>query len=72
MEEKVNKKYVCECGREFLTPNSFNGHKSYCKIHHQIKGTYDKMIEDDKNRHDKAKKVIESKKKIRDKDNLLI
>lgn len=72
MEEKVNKKYVCECGREFITSNSFNGHKSYCKIHHQIKGTYDKMVEDDKNRHNKAKKAIELKNKIKDADKLLI
>lgn len=25
--------YRCECGREFTKPNSFNGHKSQCKIH---------------------------------------
>jgi hypothetical protein len=27
------KRYICECGREFTTPNSFNGHKSNCKTH---------------------------------------
>ena len=26
-------KYICECGKEFETPNSFNGHKAHCKIH---------------------------------------
>lgn len=31
--EKEVKKYICECGKEFTTPNSFNGHKSSCKIH---------------------------------------
>ncbi len=25
--------YKCECGKEFETPNSFNGHKAHCKIH---------------------------------------
>lgn len=25
--------YICECGKEFQKPNSFNGHKSHCKIH---------------------------------------
>lgn len=25
--------YICECGRIFETSNSFNGHKSWCKIH---------------------------------------
>ena len=27
------KKYVCECGKEYTNPQSFNGHKSSCKIH---------------------------------------
>lgn len=26
-------KYICKCGKEFQTPNSFNGHKAHCKIH---------------------------------------
>lgn len=25
--------YVCECGREFTNSQSFNGHKSHCKVH---------------------------------------
>lgn len=25
--------YICECGKEFDKPNSFNGHKSHCKVH---------------------------------------
>ena len=25
--------YKCECGKEFTNPQSFNGHKSSCKIH---------------------------------------
>lgn len=30
MEGKI---YICECGKEFISPNSFNGHKSQCRIH---------------------------------------
>lgn len=29
--------YVCECGKEFLDSQSFNGHKASCKIHMQAK-----------------------------------
>lgn len=25
--------YICSCGKEFLTANSFNGHKCHCKVH---------------------------------------
>lgn len=31
--KKEVKIYICECGREFTTPNSFNGHKSSCRTH---------------------------------------
>ena len=27
--------YKCECGKEFNKPNSFNAHKSNCKIHYE-------------------------------------
>ena len=27
------RQYVCDCGRVFDKPNSFNGHKSHCKVH---------------------------------------
>ena len=33
--------YICECGRIFDRPNSFNGHKSHCKIHFQAAGKED-------------------------------
>ena len=26
-------KYICECGKEFDNPQSFNGHKSHCVFH---------------------------------------
>lgn len=29
----MSKEYRCLCGRIFTTPNSYNGHKSHCKIH---------------------------------------
>lgn len=25
--------YRCECGKEFTDSQSFNGHKSHCRIH---------------------------------------
>jgi len=30
--------YKCECGREFENAQSYNGHKSHCKIHALLKG----------------------------------
>lgn len=29
----MTKEYICECGRKFDKPQSFNGHKSGCKVH---------------------------------------
>lgn len=33
----MKNEYVCECGKIFYKPNSFNGHKASCKIHNLIK-----------------------------------
>ena len=30
--------YVCECGKIFTNSQSFNGHKSNCKVHIEAKG----------------------------------
>lgn len=30
-------KYICECGKEFGSPQSFNGHKCHCKVHQLAK-----------------------------------
>ena len=30
--------FKCECGKEFTNPQSFNGHKSNCRIHLEAKG----------------------------------
>ena len=36
--------FICECGQEFEKANSFNGHKSHCKVHQLAKyGTLDKL-----------------------------
>lgn len=35
MDEKI---YKCECGKEFTKPNSFNAHKSNCRIHFEVTG----------------------------------
>ena len=29
----MDKQYICECGKIFTNPQSFNGHKSHCKEH---------------------------------------
>ena len=32
--KEEEKEFVCECGKTFTNPQSFNGHKSHCKVHH--------------------------------------
>ena len=45
------KKYICECGREFNNPQAFNGHKSHCKVHQQLKhGDLDYLQDSNKKR----------------------
>ena len=39
-----NKIFVCVCGKEFTNSQSFNGHKSHCKVHQLQKyGNLDKL-----------------------------
>lgn len=33
----TEKQFICECGKTFTNGQSFNGHKSNCKIHHEAK-----------------------------------
>ena len=33
----IEKEFICECGKIFTNGQSFNGHKSNCKIHHEAK-----------------------------------
>lgn len=42
------KLYTCICGKNFETPNSFNGHKSSCEIHLKSKGKWDEKVTRDK------------------------
>lgn len=51
-------KYICECGRDFDNPQSFNGHKSHCIVHHSKKGTLKKVIAADIKRHTNAKQTF--------------
>lgn len=37
--------FKCECGKEFENPQSFNGHKSHCKIHALAKGKSIRQVE---------------------------
>lgn len=59
---KVIKTYICECNREFSNPQSFNGHKSHCKIHMIATNKYDKFLQDDNIRHKKQRATIQYKK----------
>ena len=58
------KEYICECGRVFDNPQRFNGHKSNCKIHHEVKGTLDQLKEKyKKNRKGEGRKESERSQK---------
>ena len=58
MNEKI---YKCECGKEFTTANSFNGHKTTCKQHHlAVYGNLDKL----NSRNNKLKNSSSNTKKL--------
>lgn len=62
--EKEVKKYVCECGKEFDNPQAFNGHKSHCKIHQELKhGSLDYLEEVNKIRQKKQSTTLKTKNK---------
>lgn len=49
--------FKCECGKEFEKPNSFNAHKSHCKVHYLAKyGNLDNFTE----RHNTTLKAAKS------------
>lgn len=47
--------YKCECGKEFDNPQSFNGHKSHCKIHAISCNKLDTLIDNQNKRRVKQK-----------------
>lgn len=54
--------YKCICGREFTSPQSFNGHKSHCKEHQIAKyGNLDKLSVTDNIRRKNIKKTCTNK-----------
>ena len=53
--------FRCECGKEFEKPNSFNAHKSNCKIHFRAK-----YGSDDVWNERQAKRAINSKKTLQE------
>lgn len=61
MQEKF---YKCECGKEFTKPNSFNGHKSHCKIHLQHTGNWDKIQTQNILRYTKVSETLKQYNKI--------
>ena len=42
----MNNKYICECGKEFDNSQSFNGHKSHCKVHQLKKRGSEKAVKE--------------------------
>ena len=44
----MTKEYVCECGKIYTNPQSYNGHKRHCKTHLLKLGKLDKILDADK------------------------
>lgn len=57
--------YVCECGKEFTSSQSFNGHKSNCLVHRQSTGTMDEWIKTKEKRKVAYKNTFKKKAEIR-------
>lgn len=57
--------YICECGKEFTSSQSFNGHKSHCKVHLNNKGTYEEYLIRQSNAQELANKASAEKRKVR-------
>lgn len=66
-----NSKYTCECGKEFINPQSFNGHKSSCLEHNiqkyhgleNYKIAYESKIQKIKKAHSHTKEKFETQRK---------
>ena len=41
----MTKEYVCECGKTYTNPQSYNGHKRHCKTHLLKSGKLDKLLD---------------------------
>lgn len=61
MSLKYNK-YTCECGKIFTNPQAFNGHKSHCKLHNQLKyGSTDVLENYEQQRRQSLSKTTRTK-----------
>lgn len=58
---KTNRIYICECGKEYDKPQSFNAHKSSCKIHYEAIGRLNDFLEKRKNISMKVSKTLKEK-----------
>ena len=61
--EKEVKKYVCVCGKEFDNPQAFNGHKSHCKVHQQLKHGSLNYLQDSNKKREHNHSIVSSVKK---------
>lgn len=67
-----NNQFICECGKIFSNPQSFNGHKSNCKIHHINKyGNLDVFNNKYKKVSFKVRNTYELKNKEREQQELI-
>lgn len=67
----MTKEYVCECGKIFTKPNSFNAHKSNCKTHYLVKyGNLDKFIKKNSKSALTRSKIYEEKSQLIKKEKL--
>jgi len=63
--------YKCKCGKEFENSQSFNAHKSHCKVHQLAKyGNLDKLIETTSKRKLQRDKTISKNKEANEKESL--
>ena len=53
----TNRKYICECGKEFNNSQSFNGHKSHCIVHLKKNNKLEKHTISEKRRIEKLKQT---------------
>ena len=68
MSENKCKLYKCECSKEFVERQSFNGHKCHCEIHLKATGKYDRIISIQKTAYAKSRKTYFKNKVRRDEE----
>lgn len=55
--------YICECGKTFANPQSFNGHKCHCLVHRTANGSLNNWLLIREQNNNKAKNTLKEKYK---------